>query len=119
MTKVMVRNGNVLGYTVDLPSEVMTIKLIYRTGAGEQGNIEVRKDNAGGPLLAELDTKALGNDVWADYTYVITLPEPMVGENTIYVKGLSGSHWIASLSFIPFDNSKRFVKYGEIIIIFI
>ena len=108
----MVRNSVTLGYTVDLPSEVMSIKIVYRTGQGEQGGFEVRKGGASGELLASVDTIALDNSVWADYTYVITLSEPIIGKNDIFVKGLSGSHWIVSLSFLPFDNSKRFVTYN-------
>ena len=106
--EAMVRTGGRLDYAVDLKTEVASIKLEYSTGGSSRGVIDIKLNDT---IVATLDTTILP-DTWARYTYVVSLPEPIVGKNTVSIVCHGGAHIVKNWTFLPFDNSIRFAVFN-------
>lgn len=110
---IRISTNQYVGYQVNFENPTSVLKVDYKTGYDHLHVVEVRLGSSSGKLLGSFDSRVeASSSTWAGYQHVFSFDEPLVGEQSIFLIGRGGNHWINKLTFVS-SGSGTFSTYGE------
>ena len=100
-------------YKVNFENPTSVLKINYTTGYEHCHVVEVRLGSQSGKLLGSFDSRVeASSSTWAEYQHIFSFDEPLIGEQSIFVIGRGGNHWIKQLTFVS-SGSGTFASFAE------
>lgn len=100
--EVQLWGGHAAGYDIYLPYQATELELIFNTGSGFRGSLEIRLDTWDGETIGRLDTTQLSGE-WTNVKHTIKLSKPISGNVKLWILCVSGCHFIAGFNLNQID----------------